>query len=123
MLLHECLKVAKSQGFSCAGYFGNPIENHPVKFWASLDTIRYKVITEPAWEGLNHGNWFYNKFVAQIGVCGSHWQILHLYKEPVEQMLLSHEEPERKLAATAKEIQLRGIKKSQERLARLGFKL
>lgn len=108
MQLTECLKMAMGNGFRCAGFYGNPMENHVVQHWASLERLLILVSSNPKYTDLNHDHWVYGKFAGQIFVHDEHWTVLHLYREGVEQKLSNavkaEQEAEKKRLKIAKSI-------------------
>jgi hypothetical protein len=104
MRLSECIRIAIDGGFKTAAFYGNPIQNHPVQYWASLDKIWNMVVFYDEFKKLNHDRWVYRKFDEQIGIRDSHWSVLHLYKEPIEDRINDVLEAERKRESTAKQI-------------------
>ena len=117
MKLTECLRLAKNNGYQCAGFYGNPLENHSVQHWASLDLLLSLVLFNPKYSKLNHDHWTYGKYAAQIFVSNDHWVILHLYKEDIKNKLANsvkaEQEAEEKRLQIAKKIILKREAKSK----------
>lgn len=87
MQLTEAIRQAMRNGFNCAGYYGNPLNNRVIQHWSSLDRILYMISFDPKFKKLDHSMWVYRRFDHQIAIQDSHYTVLHLYKETVDKKL------------------------------------